>query len=495
MYCCIIKSMKKTIKILCYLLIVSIPIFSSGSREPKKNNLNSIAPTITEVSNKQAEPLTKSEEDSIQEIKDNLNLTYGLYQFIENYSLYDIDNHKAFDAMASALVDSLGDKYSVYIPKEDIEGFNEQNLGKYSGIGSYILKQNPKNIDIDDPETYMIKIESPFPGGPAERAGLRANDLISHIDGEKVNSLTGTEASNKLKGPENTDITLTILRGSKSFEVTLTRQIITIPSTDYAIIKNHIGYLRITQFIEDTDIKVIDAINDMLDNGIDSLIIDLRNNGGGVVSTATNIANLFLSNQTIVTTQNKKTLKDNRQVTVAGEDILIPMSFPIVILVNGGSASSSEILTGALKDNNRATVIGTQTFGKGVMQQIFTLQDALLKLTIAKYLTPNGDDINGIGITPNIEIQDTELSDETLQKYEEIMNDNVISEFVDNNPTYSQENLSKFITQYKDINIDKTFLKLLVRNEYLYRMDYKDRPKYDIVNDDYLKTAIQFLEK
>ena len=171
------------------------------------------------------------------------------------------------------------------------------------------------------------------------------------------------------------------------------------------------------------------------------------------------------------------------------------MDFPLVLLVNEGSASSSEILTGALKDNKRATIIGSQTFGKGIMQQIYSLNNGLLKLTVAQYLTPNGDDINGVGITPDIILKDDVLTDETLAKYEEIMNDNALSSFVDDNPEYTQANLIKFVSIYDAENVDKTFLKLLVRNEYMYRIDYADRPKYDSVNDEYLKTAIEFLEK
>lgn len=487
--------MKKTLKLLCYLLLVTLPIFSSGSKESKKSPIEKIEPTSTQTLENKSATKSLTEDEELEIIKDNLNTTFSLYQFIDSYSIYDLDQDKAFDAIASALVDSLGDKYSVYIPEDEIEDFTETSLGTYSGIGSYILKLNPNNIDMEDPETYMIKIESPFPGGPAERAGLRAHDLISHIDGEAVNNLTGTEASNKLKGLSGTEVVLTVHRGDKVFDVTLTRQVITIPSTDYDIINNHIGYLRISQFIENTDTESANAINSMLNDGIDSLIIDLRNNGGGIVSAATNIANLFLKDQTIVTTENKKTLSNNTNVTVAGSDTIVPTDFPLVVLVNAGSASSSEILTGALKDNNRATVIGTQTFGKGIMQQIFSLKNALLKLTVAQYLTPNGDDINGVGIAPNIVMEDDELSDETMDKYEEIMNDDALSTFVEENPDYTQENLEKFADEYTSENVDAGFLKLLVRNEYLYMIDYEDRPKFDSVNDEYLKTAIEFLEK
>ncbi|MFA6865648.1 MAG: S41 family peptidase, partial [Sphaerochaetaceae bacterium] len=349
--------MKKTLKLICCMLIFSLPIFASGSKEPK-NALSDIQPTTTVVPTEQKVTSNDTSEESIETIKDNLNSLFALYSFIDTYSINDLDPDKSFDAIASALVDSLDDKYSVYITEDEIADFEETNLGTYSGIGSYILKLNPQNIDLDDPESYMIKIESPFPGGPADRAGLRANDLISHIDGEAVNNLTGTEASTKLKGEVGTEVTLTVVRGDNTFDITLKRAIIEIPSTVYDIINNHIGYLQISQFIESTDDDAASAIQDMVNNGIDSLIIDLRNNGGGVVEDATNIANLFLDGQNIVTTQNKETLENNTTKTVSSSDTLVPMDFPVVILVNGGTASSSEILTGALKDNNRATVIG-----------------------------------------------------------------------------------------------------------------------------------------
>lgn len=476
------------------MLIFSLPIFASGSKEPK-NALSDIQPTTTVVPTKQKVTSNDTSEESIETIKDNLNSLFALYSFIDTYSINDLDPDKSFDAIASALVDSLDDKYSVYITEDEIADFEETNLGTYSGIGSYILKLNPQNIDLDDPESYMIKIESPFPGGPADRAGLRANDLISHIDGEAVNNLTGTEASTKLKGEVGTEVTLTVVRGDNTFDITLKRAIIEIPSTVYDIINNHIGYLQISQFIESTDDDAASAIQDMVNNGIDSLIIDLRNNGGGVVEDATNIANLFLDGQNIVTTQNKETLANNTTKTVSSSDTLVPMDFPVVILVNGGTASSSEILTGALKDNNRATVIGAQTFGKGVMQQIFSLNKALVKLTVAHYLTPNGTDINGVGITPDIIMEDHEMTDEEFTLYEDIMNDNIISDYVDANPEFTQENVDNFVAQYDDQDIYQPFLKILVRNEYLYRMDYDDRPKYDSANDEYLKTTIDFLEK
>lgn len=502
------KSMKKTFKIISLLILIPSLIFASGSNEPKSkidNNittsntiespLDQISPPTTEIPTDQSVEKIENSSTLDENIKTNLSALYSIYNLISIYSINELDQDKAFDEQAGALVNALGDKYSVYISKDEIKDFEEFNLGTYSGIGSYILKQNPKNIDLDNPETYMIKIESPFPDGPADRAGLKANDLISAIDGELVNSLTGTEASNKLKGEEGTNVTLTINRGSQVFDITLKRELVKVPSIIYDIINNHIGYLRINQFIIDTDVDVSKAIQDMLNNGIDSLIIDLRNNGGGIVTDATNIANLFLNGQKIVTTQNKKTLKNNTKITLSSKDTLVPIDFPLVLIVNGGTASSSEILTGALQDNKRATVIGNQTFGKGVMQQLFSIKDAIIKLTIAHYFTPNGTDINKIGITPDIIVEDHELSDEEIKQYETIMNENLISNYVDENPEYTKENVENFVKTFDEKDVYKPFLYSLVRNEYLYRMNYNDRPKFDINYDEYLKTAVKYLEK
>jgi len=500
--------MKKTFNIICLFLLTSSLVFASGSSEPsskidnniQNNNtiaspLDLISPTTTVIPSDQKVEESANTPELDENVRTNLNALYSIYSLINTYSINELDQEKAFDEQASALVNALGDKYSVYISKDEMQDFEELNLGTYSGIGSYILKPNPKNVDLSDKETYMIKIESPFPDGPADRAGLKANDLISAINGESVNSLTGTEASNMLKGEEGTFVTLTIHRGEQVFDITLKRELVKVPSIIYDIINEHIGYIRINQFIVSTDIDTAKAIQEMLNRGIDSLIIDLRNNGGGIVTDATNIANLFLDGQTILTTQNKKTLNENTKITLSSKDTLVPNDFPLVILVNGGTASSSEILTGALKDNGRATVIGNQTFGKGVMQQLFSIKDALIKLTIAHYYTPSGADINKIGITPDIVIEDHELTDEEIKQYETIMNDNLISNYVDENPKYSKENIENFVKSFNEDEIYKPFLYSLVRNEYLYRMDYADRPKFDINYDEYLKTAVTYLEE
>lgn len=471
--------MNKFIKILSLIVLSSGLLFAAGTNEPAIQQKTETTQNI----------------DKTQVITKNLNSLGSLYSLINNLSIYEIDDTKAFETMASALVDSLGDEYSYYVPKEFATEYEEQATGLYGGIGTYLVKRNPNDIDLDDPETYMVKIVSPFPGGPADRAGLRSNDLISHINDEAVDKLTATEASLKLRGEPNTEVTITVVRGSSSFDLTLKRELVESPTTDYGIINNHIGYLIISQFTEKTAEQTIKAIDEMLKNNIDSLIIDLRNNGGGVVDDATNIANLFLNGQTIVTTKYKETLEKNTEIVKSNEKIIVPMDFPLVLLVNKGSASSSEILTGALKDNDRATVIGTQTFGKGIMQQVFKFGEGFVQFTIANYLTPSGENIHKIGITPDIVLEEHEYTEEELKIYEELMNNNEVSKFVDENPSFSQENIEKFVNNYNDKNFYKPALAILVRNEYLYRMDYDDRPKYDLEYDTFLKKAVEFLEK
>lgn len=471
--------MKKLLNFCVFLLLSSSLLFASGESEQN-------APT--------SQTLVKSQTKE-QIINDNLNAIGSLYNLIDTLSINEIDDQKAFEEMVSGLVNSLGDEYSYYVPEEFAKEYQEEASGIYGGIGTYLLKKNPDNIDLEDKESYMLKIVSPFPGGPADRAGLRSNDLISHINGELVNDLTGTEASHLLRGEPNTEVTITVVRGSISFDITLKREEVEAPTTENAIINNHIGYLVISQFTEKTAQQTEKVLKSMLEKNIDSLIIDLRNNGGGVVDDATNIANLFLNGQTIVTTQYKKTLDNNIERTVSNENIIVPMNFPIVLLVNKGSASSSEILTGALKDNNRVTVIGSQTFGKGIMQQVFKFGKGYVQFTVANYLTPNGTNIHKIGIEPDILIEEHDFTEEELKVYESMMKDNIIEKFVNENQEYSEENIEKFVEKYKDKGFYEKSLSILVRNEYLYRMDYESRPKYDLVYDDYLKKAVEYLEK
>ncbi|MGD1823299.1 MAG: S41 family peptidase [Pleomorphochaeta sp.] len=471
--------MNKFIKIFCVFSLSTGLLFANGSSDNNEQSSVALSPNT-------------------QTIQENVNNIAYLYQVIDALSINEIDNDKALGGMASGLLDSLGDEYSFYVGEEDSEEYEEQSTGLYSGIGTYLTKKNPQVIDEKEdtnPNDYYIKISSPFPGGPADRAGLKANDYITHIDGEPVDKLSATEASLQLRGEVGTKVVVTILRGSISFDITLTRATVETPSTTKAIIENHIGYIQIYQFSAitaeqfETDLRAL-----LVEDNIDSLIIDLRNNRGGVVDAALNIADLFLSEDTILITKQKETLSNNTQITKANKNTLVTDDFEIVVLVNGGTASSSEILTGALKDNDRALIIGSKTFGKGIMQQTFPFGKGFVQFTVAKYLTPNSIDIHEIGIEPDIEIKEEIFEDEEIPLFEELMESNKVIEFVDNNPIYSYDNLEKFADEINNENLNRNALKVLVRNEYLSRMDFDDRPIYDLYLDDALREAVKQLE-
>lgn len=460
------------------IILTSSFLYASGSNEAKNQTVIAASPN-TKV------------------IQENINNIAYLYQIIDALSINEVDNDKALEGMATGLLDSLGDEYSFYISEEDSAAYEEQSTGLYGGIGTYLTKKNPKVVDDNEDKEdkdYYIQISSPFPGGPADRAGLKANDYITHIDGEPVDDLSATEASLKLRGDPGTEVSITILRGSKSFDITLTREVVETPSTTKDVINNHIGYIQINQFTAVTADQFKEDFQELLDKNIDSLIIDLRNNRGGIVDSALNIADLFLDGDTILITEQKETLPNNTQITKATPTTMVDDSFRLVLLVNGGTASSSEILTGALKDNNRALVIGSKTFGKGIMQQTFPFGKGFVQFTIAHYLTPNSIDIHEVGIEPDIEIEEEIFEDDEIPIYEELMESNKVSNFVDENPEYTKENLNKFADEIDNKDLNRNALLVLVRNEYLSRMDYDERPVYDLYLDKALVEAVNQLE-
>ncbi len=425
--------MKKFFNFLTFLCLSTSFLYAGGSSD---NNDNS----------------SVAQSPNTQIIQENINNIAYLYQVIDALSINDIDNQKALEGMASGLLDSLGDDYSFYVTEEDSKEYEEQSTGLYSGIGTYLTKKNPKVVDKKNEEErdstdYFVKISSPFPGGPADRAGLKANDYITHINGESVDRLNATESSLLLRGEEGTSVTVTVLRGNTSFDITLVRETVETPSTTKSIINNHIGYIQILQFSTITAEQFIDDFKELLKEDIDSLVIDLRNNRGGVVDAALNIADVFISDKTLLITKQKETISNNTQITMANKETLVKDDFDVVVLVNGGTASSSEILTGALKDNNRALIIGSTTFGKGIMQQTFPFGKGFVQFTVAKYLTPNSIDIHEIGIDPDILIEEEIFEDEEIPLFEELMESNKVIEFVDKNPTYSYENLDKFAAE------------------------------------------------
>ncbi len=415
-----------------------------------------------------------------------------LYRYVDSQYLHDIDRQKAFDNMAKALLDSLDDDYSYYITSEYAEDFIEETSGTYGGIGTYLTKYAPDKRDQEDPETWMVKIVSPFPGAPAERAGLRSGDLISHIDGNPVDDMTATESSRALKGTPGTTVTVTVHRGANMFDLTLKREIITTPTTADGILEGKYGYLRIYEFSNRTAQQTSQAIDSFLAANVEGIIIDLRNNGGGIIDSALSIADMFISDKPLITISHKNHVGDVRyiasDVTKVGDDI------PLAVLVNKGSASSSEILAGILEENGRATLIGEKTFGKGITQIATPFAGGVVQVTNAKYLLPNGTDIHKVGIEPDIVVEDMQIPDEQLPALEKLMEEQAVYAFADEHPEYTDENIRLFVQTHAGYGLNDHVLALLMRNEYISRMDYNDRPVADTVYDTQLIRALEFLK-
>ena len=312
---------------------------------------------------------------------------------IDKYYLGEIDEQKIIDGALEGYVSGLQDEYSEYIPKENMEEFKADTMGNYNGIGIYYgrLEENSKLIII-----------APIKESPAYRAGILPGDIIVKIDDETISDDTSlTDIANKIKGEVETSVKLTIQRGEETKEFTIVRENIKLHYIDTKVLNDDIGYMDILSFDEGTSDDFTKKYEELKAKGIKSLIIDLRNNGGGIVQEATGIADTILKkDSTILIIKDKN---GNEEVIKAEKDSSIDL--PIIVLTNNNTASASEILTGALKDNKVARVVGDTTYGKGVIQNIFTLSTgAGLKLTTNEYFTPSNNKIHHVGIEPDEKI-------------------------------------------------------------------------------------------
>ena len=319
---------------------------------------------------------------------------------LEEKYMGEIDDEALIEGAIKGYVSALGDPYTTYYTKEEMDELMEETTGNYVGIGIYMT------LDIDNNAIYVVK---PMEGSPAEEAGIQAGDLITKVDGKEYSGEELDQASNAIKGEEGTTVKLEILRDGETQELEVERRKIVVSHIVEKKFDN-VGYLLIEDFDGGCAKEFEEKYKELESQGIDRLIIDLRNNGGGVVDEAVSIADMLLDkDDTILITKDKK---GNEEITKSEHNPTITM--PVVVLTNGYSASASEILVGALQDNERATIVGTKTYGKGVIQEVDRLNDGSgLKITIEEYYTPNKNEINKVGIEPDEEI---DLSDEVKEQ-------------------------------------------------------------------------------
>ena len=330
--------------------------------------------------------LTLMTSDGSQDISQTLETYKSL---INKYYLGEVDEESLKEGAIKGYIEGLNDPYTEYISKEDMDDYLEDTMGNFVGIGIYMVQ---------DTESNRIMVLAPIKNSPAEKAGIKPGDLIISVNGEECTADQMTAIATKIKGEEGSTVKLQILRGEETLDFEITRENIVVNPVEGEVLENNIGYIEFSSFDENTAEEFKTKFEELQAQGINSLIIDLRNNGGGIVDEALQIADYIADKDSVLLYEVDK--DNNETVEKSENDPIINM--PIIILTNESTASSSEILAGALKDLGKAKTVGTKTYGKGVIQQILTLPDGSgLKITTEKYLTPNRTEIHKVGIEPD----------------------------------------------------------------------------------------------
>lgn len=327
----------------------------------------------------------------------------------------DVDKDAMVDGIFKGMVESLGDPYSEYYSKEELESLYQASFGVYYGVGAYVSL---------DTTTGLAKVSGIIADSPAEEADLRAEDIIYKVDDVDVTGMTLQETVSLIKGDENTTVKLTLIRDGKEIEKEVTRRKVESPTVNFKMLDDGMAYIQITEFDTVTVDQFTEAMAMARGNDMKGLILDLRSNPGGNLSSVVSIAKQMLPKGLIVYTEDRDGNREEYSCDGSKE-----LDVPMVVLVNGNSASASEILAGAIKDYGIGTLVGTTTFGKGIVQRPIELSDgSAVKLTISSYYTPNGINIHGIGIEPDVECEfdseryySDEAYDNQLEKAKEVL--------------------------------------------------------------------------
>lgn len=382
------------------ILICLDGIFVLGYWQGQKGSPNALIPSqITELESGKSSGV-------------NFATFWEAWNKLKEKSVAETNNDKMVQGAISGMLASTDDPYTVYFTKEENDRFREDIGGEFSGIG----------IEIIEKDGYSTVV-APLSDTPAEKAGFKPGDILLEVDGTKTSDIGFNETINRIRGAEGTKVTLKIVREGVADPITIevVRAKITVKSVEWSqdtVGGKKVEHITIRQFGDDTDALFEEAAKDVIKNNPDGIILDLRNDPGGYLETAVNVASYFVKDGVILTEKGRD--GNSTEYRSTGKGTL--KNFKVVVLVNGGSASASEIVTGALKDRLGTKIIGEKTFGKGSVQELIDLSDgSAAKITVAKWLTPNGSQINELGITPDIAILDDEktTADEQLIRAEE----------------------------------------------------------------------------
>jgi carboxyl-terminal processing protease len=422
----------------------------------------------------------------IQQNRKFISVIQNVFNFIQNHYVEETDPKVIFEGAMNGMFGALNDPYSTYLTESDMKDMNDTTHGNFGGVGLNIIKAaSPR----PDGKPMWVEVTSPIEDTPGWRAGISPGDFITEINGVATETITMDEVLGMLRGTPGEDVKLMIRRGEKmEFPVTITRAIIEVPTAKHAMIGDT-GYLKLLTFTPMTAPRARDAINEFKTKNYKSLILDLRNNYGGLLNSAVDVCSLFLDEGLVVRTRSR--IPSENQDFNAKRGNLVPANMPVIVLINKGSASASEIVAGALKDRGRAYLVGEKSFGKGSVQQVYPLENSGFKITTAHYYTPSDVNINKIGIPPDREVKFPEYTEENAVKMNELINANKIPEFAVSNPKASAAQIEAFAkTLEKEYKLDLSLLKRLIRNE-LNRTAIA--PVYDLEYDIQLQEAVNIL--
>ncbi len=414
----------------------------------------------------------------------------SVFDFVLQNYVEELDPKILYEGALKGMMDSIGDPYTVYLDMNTMRELNDTTTGAFGGVGLSISKASESTVE----KPAYVEVASPIEDTPGAKAGIQSGDLITAVDGLPTGPMTMNDVLLHLRGEVGTPVTVSILRGSNiKFDVTLIRALIEVPTVKYGMIEgSKTGYVRLIQFTPETASRLQVAIDFFKSSDYKGLIVDLRDNPGGLITSAVDVANKFISQGPIVSTKSRL-LFENHQFTSSKDTTTVNTDIPIVVLINKGSASASEIVSGALKDYHIAYLVGERTYGKGSVQQVIPLSNTDgIKLTMARYYTPSDVNIDKIGIPPDLEVLNMPaLSKLQEEKYVELMKSNEISKIVDSNKDMKESDIAaaakKLSAAYP---LDERLLRRLIRIQV---QRNHPAPLYDMDWDLQLKQAISII--
>lgn len=365
----------------------------------------------------------------------------SVFDFVQQNYVDEIDPRILYEGALKGMLDAIGDPYTLYLDPDYMRDLSDTTSGSFGGVGLSISKATEST----PAKPAYVEVASPIEDTPGAKAGIQAGDMITAIDGLPTPSMTMNEVLSHLRGEVGAPVTVTILRGTNmKFDVTLVRALIEVPTVKYGMIEGtKIGYARLIQFTPDTATRLQDALDSFEKNGYKGLIIDLRDNPGGLITGAVDVADKFIDNGPIVSTKSRL-LFENTQFTANKEKTTAKQGMPIVVLINRGAASASEIVSGALKDYHLAYLVGERTYGKGSVQQVIPLSNTDgIKITMARYYTPSDMNIDKIGIPPDLEIKNLkEFTEDEEKIYVDLIKSEIINKAAESKPNMTEADIA-----------------------------------------------------